>query len=146
VEAPVEGRRQPLDIVENALVQVARVGVEHRRLPADRLDHPRVAMADMRHIVVAVEIPPPVRIPQPDALAPHQMHRVIVEERHVAAEQPLAAGAQGLRSGHGHTPLCAVDSPASSAETIFCTSAAVMTSGGERMTLAPDVRTITPSS
>ncbi|MCY1304004.1 hypothetical protein D9M70_537380 [compost metagenome] len=54
VEAIVEGRGQPLDIVENAFVQVAGVGIERRRLPGDRLGHPWMAMADMRYVVVAV--------------------------------------------------------------------------------------------
>ena len=42
-------------------------------------------MADMRHVVVAVEIFAAVGIPEPDAFPAHEMHGVVVEERHVAA-------------------------------------------------------------
>lgn len=56
LEVMLERRRQPLDIVKDAFVQIAGVGVQGRCLTADRLDHMRVAMADMRDVVVAVQI------------------------------------------------------------------------------------------
>ena len=60
-------------------------------------------------------------------------------------EGEMPGRAEGGEIVHRPHPLAA-ESPASSAATIFCTSAAVMTSGGEMMTLAPEVRTMTPAS
>ena len=55
-DAVVEGAHQPFHIVENAVVQIARVGVEGCRLFADGCNDMRVAMADMEHIVVTIEV------------------------------------------------------------------------------------------
>ena len=49
-------------------MQVARVGVERGGLLADRLDDPGMAMADMRHIVVTVQIVAPIGVPDAGAL------------------------------------------------------------------------------
>src|SRR5690606_747340 len=83
----VEGCGQPLRIVEDALVQVARVGVEHGRLAADRFDHPGMTVPDMGDVVVGVEIAPSPGIPEPDALAPHDMDGIVVEGGHVRPQQ-----------------------------------------------------------
>lgn len=79
IEAFVESRCQPFDIIQNSFMQIARMGVEGRSLTADRLHHTRMAMAHMRHIVIAIEIFAPVRIPEPDTLTLHQMHRVLIK-------------------------------------------------------------------
>ena len=90
-ERVAECGRQTLHIVEDALVRIARVGVERRSLIGDGLHHARVAVPDMGHVVVAVEIAPPGGVPEPDALSPHDMDGVVVEGGHVGAEQGAAA-------------------------------------------------------
>ena len=90
-ERVVEGGGQPLHIVEDAFVRIAGVGVERGRLIGDGLHHARVAVPDMGHVVVAVEIAPPGGVPEPDALSPHDMDGVVVEGGHVGAEQGAAA-------------------------------------------------------
>ena len=86
-QVAVKGRRQSLNIVENATVRVAGVGVERRSLPRDRLDHMGVAVADVGHVVVAVQVPAAVAVPDPDPLTTDQRHRLIVEGGNVGAEQ-----------------------------------------------------------
>ncbi|OIQ63388.1 hypothetical protein GALL_550700 [mine drainage metagenome] len=54
---------QTLGIVQNPVVKVARMGVQGRRLRRNRRHNFRVAMPDMRHVVIAIQIAPPVGIP-----------------------------------------------------------------------------------
>jgi hypothetical protein len=45
--------------------------IEHRCLAADRLDNVRMAMPDMRNIVVHIEVPCPASVIKPDTFAAH---------------------------------------------------------------------------
>ncbi len=79
-EVARERRAQPFGEPDDVVVEVAGVGVEKARLRADRLDHSGVAMADRCNVVVAVEQAVAVGVVQPNALAAHEMDRVVVEE------------------------------------------------------------------
>ena len=91
-EVVLELAGQPFDVIQNIIVQVARVGVQRRRLFRDRLDHLGVAVADMRHIVVAVQIGPAVLVPHMHARGAGDMHRVVVKSWHIRPHQARAAG------------------------------------------------------
>jgi hypothetical protein len=92
---------KPRGIVQNPFVQIARVGVQRCDLPTDRFDHARVAMPDMGHVIVAIEISLAVRIPDPDAFAPHQMHRLVIKRRDIRPKEPGAPVDKiGNRGGH----------------------------------------------
>jgi hypothetical protein len=54
--------------------------IECARLPGNGINHMRVTMPDMRHIVVHVEVALAVRIEQPDALTLHQVQGLIIEK------------------------------------------------------------------
>jgi hypothetical protein len=76
-------------------VQVARVRIQRRRLARQRGDHVRVAVPDRGHVVVAVEVAPPIRVEEPGAFAAHEVHGAVVEEaitRPECAAAPLAQG------------------------------------------------------
>ena len=104
IERRAHRRGQRLDIVQNPLVQIPRMGVQRPGLRADRLDHTRMAMADMRHVIVAIQVFAPLGIPQLCAKAAHQMHWFIIEGRHVRPQQAGAAVCQGF----GHSWIHAV--------------------------------------
>ena len=83
-ETGVELRRhrggEAFGVLHQRLVEVARVGVEGSYLPGDRIHYPRVAVADLGHVVVRVEPALPVRTVEPDPLSPHHVHGVVVAE------------------------------------------------------------------
>ena len=91
-----QGAGQPLDIVQHKRVVIPRMGVQRRRLTRDRFDHLGMAVPDMRDVVVGVEVLLPLGIPKPHAFAPDDMHRLVVEGRHIRAHQPCAALGQRL--------------------------------------------------
>ena len=85
-----EGGRQSLAIVQDALVQVAGGEIEPAGLVRQRLHHMGMAMADVGHVVVGVEVDAPVAVPDPDPLPLHQVQWAVVEERRAGAEQPMS--------------------------------------------------------
>ena len=56
------------------------MGVELARLLANCIDNPRMAMADMRHVVVHVEVAPAIGIVEPDPLAFDEVDRLVIEQ------------------------------------------------------------------
>ena len=94
-QAAMKSRRQALNVIENALVQITGVCVEGGRLLMDRVDHPWVAVTDMRHIVVAVEVPFALGIVKPDIFPANNVHRIVIEQRCVLAEETIAPSCQG---------------------------------------------------
>ena len=92
VKAGAKGGGQRLDIIQNAFVHIAGMGVQRGGLLGDGLHHLGVAMAHMRHVIVAIKVFAPLGIPQPHALPPHQMHGIFVEGRHIRPQQAGAAG------------------------------------------------------
>ena len=87
--------QQALGIVQHALVQVAGVGVQSRRLLRDGLHHLGLRMADRGHVVVSVQIAPTRGIEQPHTFAAHQLQRLFVEQPVGGAQQAGAARQQG---------------------------------------------------
>ena len=67
-------------IMQDVLMQVARVGVEHRSLLGKCIHHARVTVADGCDIVVHVQVFLAVGIPKMRATALHQMHWIAVEQ------------------------------------------------------------------
>ena len=62
IEMRRTSRREFLGIVENLLVQVSGMRRQYRCLPGNGAHNRRMAMADVRHVVVHVEILPPLRV------------------------------------------------------------------------------------
>ena len=89
-----ELRGQATGIKQDLLVQVACVGVEHRQLLRDRPHDLRVAVADVRHIVVGVEVALSVGVPEPGAESPHDLERFAIGEAQVRSEELTPAGEQ----------------------------------------------------
>ena len=101
IERGVHGRRQPLNIVQHTVMQIPRMRVQRRRLPRNRLDHLRITVPNVRYVIVAIEVIAPVSIPQPNALPPNKLHRVVIECRHIRAHQAGAISDQvGGVAGH----------------------------------------------
>src|SRR5215472_19287204 len=87
----VQGAREPFAVLDDLFAEISRIRVKSTDLCGDRFGHMRrVAMPDMRHVVVAVEVTPPRGIGKPDAVAFDQMQRRIVEKRHAGTERPIA--------------------------------------------------------
>src|SRR4029077_6830401 len=87
--APRKQSRQAFAILDHLRAEIACVRVEQARLPDNRLDDPRMAVADMSDVVVDVQITPAVGIEEPDVPASYQMQGRIVEERQIAAHKPM---------------------------------------------------------
>ena len=110
-----EGGGERLGIVEDLLVQITGREIERPGLPAERVHHMGMAMADMGHVVVGVEIGPALAVPDPDPLPSHQVERPVVEERCAGAEQPVPAFKQRI-VGHDGNPRL----PAGGAQSSAC--------------------------
>ena len=82
-DAMREGGRQAFNVIQDAVMQIAGMGVQLPNLRADRLHHAGVAMADMGHVVVAIQIAIARRIPQPDALTLHNVNGRLIKRRHI---------------------------------------------------------------
>ena len=83
---------QPFDIVQHRVMQIACMGVERSSLRGNGLDHARVTMADMRHVVVAIQIAVSLFVPNPDTLPAHQMQRRFIKGGDIRSHQPDASG------------------------------------------------------
>ena len=57
-------REQPLRVRVEQIVQVARVRVQHAHLRRRRLDDARMTVADVRHVVVRVDVAAPFVVEQ----------------------------------------------------------------------------------
>jgi len=64
------------------------VGRQEPLLFGHRPGDPGMTVTDHGHVVVAVEIPPTLRVEQPDALAADQVHRAGVEQRRPGQHEP----------------------------------------------------------
>ena len=103
-EALVEGGGERLGVVEDGLVEIAGREVEPPGLRSQRAHHVGMAMADMGHVVVGVEVDPALAVPDPDPLPPHQVERPVVEERRAGAEQPVPAFEKRVVGHWAETP------------------------------------------
>jgi hypothetical protein len=81
IEFRRQGGFEPLGEFDDRLVQVATVSRQKPLLLRHRAHDPRVAVADDGHVVVAIEITPVIGVVQPYAVAPDQMHRLLIEQR-----------------------------------------------------------------
>ena len=81
-----KGRQKPVGIGVDAVVQIARMDVELGDLPADRLDHARMAMPDRGDVVVDVEIAAPLGVVHPDAFGADHPDRLFVEKHRPSTE------------------------------------------------------------
>ena len=104
-EALVEGGGERLAVVEDRLVEVAGRQVQPPGLRRQRVHHVGVAMADMGHVVVGVEVDPALAVPDPHPLPPHQVERPVVEERRAGAEQPVPAFEKGSVRHERRSPV-----------------------------------------
>jgi len=55
--------------------------IENGRLAAQGRHHTRVAMADVRHIVIGIQVALAAGVIQPYAVAVHQMQWLVVKQR-----------------------------------------------------------------
>ena len=97
--------QQPLGIVENNFIEIARIGVQGLRLPGNRRHHVRVAVTDMRDIVVGIEISLSCGVKEPDALPAHRMKWKVVKLPQGRPEQSATAVHQRFlhnRTVHRH--------------------------------------------
>ena len=90
---------QPLGVAHQMLVQVAGVGVEHAHLPLGRVGDARMAVADVRDVVVAVDVAAPGLVEEILHRAADDLHRPAVADADVAADRPAAR--EDLGVGHG---------------------------------------------
>ena len=87
----IQGGRQLLTVIEDGLVQIPRVDVQHRSLAVQRIDDTGMAVADSGHIVVGIEIAFALGIGQPDPLAFDNVQGRVVKKRRRGSEQLVAA-------------------------------------------------------
>jgi hypothetical protein len=80
VELVWESIDQPLGIIDKLWLEIARVGAYSARLLRRGRVYFRVAMAETRHVIVEVEIGPPVGIVQPHTFAANEVHGPAVLE------------------------------------------------------------------
>ena len=65
--------------------------VQGRRLSRYGLHNPGMAVADMRHVIVHVEIAPAIDVIKPHPLSANYMQWLIIEQRRMAADYALSA-------------------------------------------------------
>ena len=82
-------------------MEVPRVGVERAHLPFRGIDDARVAVADVGHVVVAVDITAAIRVEEILHRAADEVHRPAVGDAHVAADQAPARG-ENFIVGHAY--------------------------------------------
>ncbi len=95
-----QGGGQPFGVAQDALVQVAGIGVEQGHLAAAGFHHPRMAVADVGHVVDRVEVGVAQRVDQAGAAAAHHVQRPAVGKAEVFAERAGPPGQQLLRRRH----------------------------------------------
>ncbi len=79
-------------------MQVASIGIQPRHLGLAGLDHLRMAVAHMRHIIDRVQVSPPGLVIEVLHVAPDNLERFFVREAERFAEM-LAPGFDNFRLG-----------------------------------------------
>ena len=82
---------QALRVFQHQFVQVAVMDVQGLRLPVQGLNHMGMAVSDVGHIVIDVQVFFTPGIIQPDALPFDDMHRFVVEQGCACAQQAVAS-------------------------------------------------------
>ena len=85
-----QGGEQPFRVVEDGLVQIARVRVEDGSLSRHRFHDMRVAVSDRCDVIITVEIAIAGRVVEPDAFASDKFYRLFVEQPVRGTEQAIA--------------------------------------------------------
>ena len=83
-------RGEPVGVGRHLVDEVAGVGRQPLRLRGERRGHPRMGVADLRHVVVRVEEPVAVDVGEPDAVARREVDRLVVAQRERRAETSLS--------------------------------------------------------
>ena len=78
-------------------MQIAGVGVESSCLTGQRLDHVRMAVPDMTHVVHTVDVRPSVRVDQPSTCSSHDGEFASVAGAERRAEEIAATAEQLVR-------------------------------------------------
>lgn len=89
------GGGQTVGVIQNPFVQIARMSVQGQRLIGDRLDHFWMGMADVRDVVVTIQKPVAVGVPDPRPLAFYQMHGILIKGGHIGSKKTLTTGKDG---------------------------------------------------
>jgi hypothetical protein len=112
--AGIEMRRQAgrelIRIVQDVLMEVAGVSRKESRLPLNRSDHRGVGMPDVRHVVVDIQVRPPLGVVQPDSRSAHQVQRLFIKQFGAGAHQPMTPREKGRGcrcGGSGGSRRCA---------------------------------------
>ena len=71
---------QALGIVNHVFMQITRVRIQAAKLFTNRLDHARMTMTDVRHIVIHVEKTTAVNVGQPHTFAADDVQRFVVKQ------------------------------------------------------------------
>ena len=80
-------RSQALRVIEHVVMQVPGVCVKRLDLFLQCFDNMWMAVPDVWHVVIHVEILISVRVEQPDSLAFHKVHGIVVEKAVSGAQQ-----------------------------------------------------------
>tara|TARA_B100000929_G_scaffold95177_1_gene74658 strand:- start:671 stop:952 length:282 start_codon:yes stop_codon:yes gene_type:complete len=82
---------EPLNVVNNSVMQIAAVHVENCSLLRELCYDMRIGVPDAGNIVVEIEIPAASYVLKPDSLAFHQLEWFVVKERGIVAHHPAMA-------------------------------------------------------
>ena len=97
-------RGKAVNVVQNAIMQIACMSVQRAGLAANRFNDTGVTVSDMGHIIVAIQIFTPRSVPQPNTIAFHEMDGVVVKRGNVRTHKPGPVGDQ-LRCGAAHNSI-----------------------------------------
>ena len=97
LEWPGQRRRQILGKALKVRVQIARIGVKKRHLLGCRSDNFGMAVADVRHIVVGVEVASAGMVEEILHHPAHDMQRLTIAQGQSRTDQSAAGGEQRLR-------------------------------------------------
>ena len=65
--------------------------IEFRGLPRDRIYDMRMAVTDVRDVVVGVEVPTPIGVLNPNSVAANDVHGTVVEQRRISSKDAESA-------------------------------------------------------
>ena len=92
-----QGGGETASVLQNRVVQVARVGVEHLHLALAGADHVRVAVAHMRNVVDAIEVGTAGVVIEILRQSAHHLDRLAIGDAQVAAQARFAFRQRCLR-------------------------------------------------
>ena len=93
------GGQKAFCIGDDTVMQIAGVGVQNRGLPGNGLYNVRVAMAHGCDVVIGIEIPASLLVPEPDTFPFDDVKRLFVEQAIGRTKHLFAPGDQGAVLG-----------------------------------------------